>query len=440
MNEDEDHQIERALAGPNTFGCKVPDVLERKLDQIAKDLADIKQAATKTSGAFSFTTPTTNASKTPSYALAASKHAPRPSTTAAPTPQVFRPTLHRKTPLPPPPAIKSDNTVTLTQCDTDGKELSTLNYPTLISLINSKLTKANVKEKPTDPKPIQVRPVHRHPSNDVVIYTTMAQQAESIRKQGEKWIPLLSTRMKLNLPVHTVVVHGIPASFQPADPQHLEMLTAMNTETMVPAPVFVKWISLNAIQCGASHSSICIGFANAEQARKAVEMKIFYGRYNKQTEHGRKTKPKCMNCLAEGHTLSHCKAEIMCPYCASQHPAEQCELRGKTTSNFTACARALKTADKTVDLKLLFSTTPVQLHHSPLDPKCPTRLAIKKNESLKAAAATTEPTTASTPQVRQPRTAAVHAEGPQTAAPASATPPAATRAAGGNDAQMTIAQ
>lgn len=42
LNEDEEHQIKCALAGPNTFGCKVPDVLERKLDQIAKDLADIK--------------------------------------------------------------------------------------------------------------------------------------------------------------------------------------------------------------------------------------------------------------------------------------------------------------------------------------------------------------------------------------------------------------
>lgn len=213
----------------------------------------------------------------------------------------------------------------------------------------------------------------------------------------------------------------------------------MKTETMAPAPVFVKWISLNAIQCGASHSSIRIGFLNAEQARKAVEMKISYGRYNKQTEYGRKTKPKCMNCLAEGQTLSHCKAEIMCPYCAGKNPAKQCELCGKTTSNCTACARALKTADKSLDLKLLFSTTPVHLHHSPLDPKFPTRLASKKNKALRAATSATGPTAASAPQVGQPRAEVAHAEGLQ-AAPPTITPPAANQAAGDDESQMVIAQ
>lgn len=70
--------------------------------------------------------------------------------------------------------------------------MSTLNYPSLISLINTKNTEANVKEKPTDPKAIQIRSVHQHPLNDMVIYTTTAQQAKLIRKQGGKWIPLLS--------------------------------------------------------------------------------------------------------------------------------------------------------------------------------------------------------------------------------------------------------
>lgn len=29
LSEDDDHQLERALAGPNSFGCKVPDTIEK---------------------------------------------------------------------------------------------------------------------------------------------------------------------------------------------------------------------------------------------------------------------------------------------------------------------------------------------------------------------------------------------------------------------------
>lgn len=269
--------------------------------------------------------------------------------------------------------------------------LTSQNLPSLIALINKKLKEANVKEKPADKKHIQIRSVHRHPSNDLVLYTMTPRQAKVLRDQGEKWIHALSPKLKLHHQIHTVVVHGIPASFQPSDQQHLDMLMAMNPETLTPAPVFVKWISLNAIQRGVSHSSIRIGFADAKQAKKAVEQQVFYGRYNKKTEYGRKSKSKCMNCLQDRHTSNHCKTDLMCPYFSESHPADKCELRGLMTSNCMACARALKTTKNDVDLKTLFSTTPLHLRHSPLDPTCPTRLALKRAEAAKAAKATTVP-------------------------------------------------
>lgn len=159
----------------------------------------------------------------------------------------------------------------------------------------------------------------------------------------------------------------------------------MNIETMTPVPTFVKWISMNAIQRGVSHSSIRIGFADADQAKRAVEQKIFFGRYNKRTKYGRKVKPRCMNCLQDGHTSNHCKSDMMCPYCAGNHAAEKCELKGKTLSNCTACAREIKKKHQDMDLSVLFSTTPAHLHHSPLNPTCPTRLELKKQEAAKAA-------------------------------------------------------
>lgn len=371
---DDGHHIERALAGTNAFGCRVPEDISKKLDKLANDLAEMKHAVTMPTASFSFNT-ANSTRPTPSYALAASKHAPRQ--TMQPTPITFRPVHHKKPPPAAPQATRSTNTVTLAQSVKDGKELASINYPTLIGLINTKLGEAKVKVSPSDDKPIQIRSVHRHPSNDLVLYTTTPQQAEALRRQCKLWLPKVSTHLEVHNPIHSVVVHGIPATFLPSDPQNIDMLVAMNPETLDPAPAFIKWVSPNATHRGVSHSLIRIGFTDADQARKAVEQKIFFGRYNKKTEFDRKTKPRCMNCLQEGHTSTHCKETMMCPYCSDAHPADACELKGKTTSNCTACARLKKSTNSDLDLKLLFSTTPKDLSHSPLDPTCPTRVAEK---------------------------------------------------------------
>lgn len=253
-------------------------MVELRLEKIANDIAEIKKATSQATGPFDFSrqarTPTG-----PSYALAASKHAPRPTgtTNPNPAPSTFRPILTKKQPPPPPPAIKPVNTLTLAQVDKEGQELANLNYPPLISLINTKLAAANIKTTATDEKAIQVRSVHRHPSRDIVIYTTTPQQAEILRNRSEEWLHTVSPKLIIHSPVHSVVVHGIPATFIPTDPQHIEMLVAMNADTLNPAPVFIKWLSPNAIHRGVSHSSIRIGFADAKQAQKAVDQKIFYG-------------------------------------------------------------------------------------------------------------------------------------------------------------------
>lgn len=414
-DEDDDHHVARALAGANVFGCKLPDLIEKKLDKFTKDLAEIKHAVTMPTADFRFN-PTSTSLRTPTYALAASKHAPRQQAPQATTqaPVTFRPVHHKKPPPPPPTAVRTTNTVTLTQTVKNGLELTAINYPTLIGLINTKLKEANVKVTPTDEKPVQIRSVHRHPSNDLVLYTTTPQQADTLRLQSHLWLHNLSTKLEIHSPVHYIVVHGIPTVFKPTDPQHVEMLVAMNPDTLNPAPTFIKWVSPNAIHRGVTHFSIRMGFTDAEQARKAVEQKIFYGRYNKKTEFGRKTKPRCMNCLKDGHTSSHCKDKMMCPYCSEAHTADSCRLKGMMTSNCTACARHKKASEPSIDLKSLFSTTPKELSHSPLDPTCPTRVAEKVARATSGSAPAQVSATTSAPpggraqepgQVRPPITA-----------------------------------
>lgn len=391
QDEADGQTVERALAGSNPFGCKVPEGLEKKLDAITESISRIQQAMTSappTRQNFNFAQPK-QPSTTPSYALAASKHAPRAGAQRPPT--TFNPVIHPKKagskPTPPSSLTRSQNSLTIVQEKQGGKELTSLTYPALIVKINNQLVASGIKENPQDTKTIQIRSVHRHPSNDIVLYTTTAKQAETLRATSQRWLPQVTQHMTLRNPVYPVVVHGIPTSFNPECPDHMAMLIAMNPDTLSPPPLFVKWISQQAIKRGFSHSSIRLGLSSIDQAKGAVDAMIFFGRYNKKTEYGRATKARCMNCLHEGHTSNYCKEQLMCPLCAEEHQADQCSLKGLLTTSCTACARYLKSKDPTVDLKLLFSKSPVGLRHSPLDPTCPTRIAKAVDLERQATAA-----------------------------------------------------
>lgn len=76
---------------------------------------------------------------------------------------------------------------------------------------------------------------------------------------------------------------------------------------------------------------------------------------------------------------------MLCPYCADSHHANTCPKKTTSTSNCTACARRMKATDPKLDLPLLFSTTPVLLRNSPLDPTCPAKIALAVEKAKQAA-------------------------------------------------------
>lgn len=197
--------------------------------------------------AFSFQTPQNQASTTPSYALAASKHAPANTTSRKTT--TFRPVFAE----PPPPPTRGQNAVTLAQDTKGGSALASYDLTTIIISLNNILTTAKIRESPTDTKPIHVRSAHLHRSNDIVVYTTTANQADRLRDQSEAWLPSFSPDLESKRPVYPMVVHGIPTTFNPTSPDHLRMLEAMNPDTFKTPPLFVKWISQQAVQRGESH-------------------------------------------------------------------------------------------------------------------------------------------------------------------------------------------
>lgn len=155
-NDVEDHRATRDLAGTNAFGCKIPEAVEARLDNIDKSLTELAKALKAPSSTFNFRPPTSKQATAPSYALAASRHAPRPAPAPPAQTSGFKPTSVRKPPTTPPPAIRSTNTITLVQSNKEGKVFASKNYPTLINLVNSKIGEALIKEQPTDDKTIRI--------------------------------------------------------------------------------------------------------------------------------------------------------------------------------------------------------------------------------------------------------------------------------------------
>lgn len=192
-DDGETQRVERTLAGSNAFGCKFPDTLEKKLDEITQSITLIQQAMTITpprAQDFNFAQQRQTAT-TPSYALAASKHAPR--TEANRPPVTFKPGSHPKKQPPKPPQPpnlpRSQNSLTIVREKPGGTELSSLSYPALIMKLNNQLSSSGIKENPQDLKAIQVRSVHHHPSNDIILYTTTAKQADVLRTTSQRWLP-----------------------------------------------------------------------------------------------------------------------------------------------------------------------------------------------------------------------------------------------------------
>lgn len=212
--------------------------------------------------------------------------------------------------------------------------------------------------------------MHRHPSNNLVLYTTTNIQADTLRICSKDWIPLLSYKLQLHNPVHVVVIHASQCPSALLTPNTWPCLQKW-TQILNPAPCFVKWTSSNAVQLGESHSLIRIGFVNSDQEKTTVKQKQFYRIFNKKIEFSQKIKPHFMNCPQEDHITRYFKAKFMCLYCAKEHTTDKCVMHGKIMTNCTACLRHLKKSASTIDIKALFSETPRHLRHSPIDPTYP---------------------------------------------------------------------
>lgn len=340
------------------------DALSSKVDQLADQVAKLVSAISPDQRQAPRQTQAAN-----SYALAASRHAPK-------GPQ--GPTTNQtsaKTQPRPNTRVRMEASLTLTQQDPKHISGAGKSITELIKSLNMVLKDNNIKLSPSDTSHMAVRNIHRHPSHDLVIYVESQKQAQALRDQVDSWLPKVSPYLALKQEVHSVIVHGIPTTFNPTRQEDVDLLKTCNGELLDNA-LFVRWLKRDTADDAAKrHSSLLIGFKTLAEAALAARTKVWHGRGRHRTEISGPPPTRCFNCLGVGHTAAACKTAPMCPYCSGNHHLHNCPSKGGTALKCIICAREKLKADPTTNLTRLFKDNHADFLHHPFSPLCPVRIA-----------------------------------------------------------------
>lgn len=250
--------------------------------------------------------------------------------------------------------------------------------PRLLIALNSHLGEKNVKINESSKSPIEVKSIQRHTFNDLILHLESPKHADALRSKAKEWLPTFSEKLEMKPETHTILVHGIPTTFNPKNPEHLGDLIASNGDHLANLSG-ISWMNIRAVEEeNKKYSSIIILLPDREAAQRCVKDQIWYRFNKKRTELGRRPPPRCFNCLQSGHTAAACSQPALCPYCGDAHHAHHahtCGNRGLTPPKFTSCAREKERIDPHANLKGIFASNPTDLLHSPFDPSCAIRQA-----------------------------------------------------------------
>lgn len=303
-----------------------------------------------------------------SYALAASKHAPEPAT------QTYGTRPARRAQPKPVVGPRPDHSITLNQRDPANIAGSDKSIPELIRYLNAQLKVCKVKLTPSDPTDIEFRNIHRHPSGDLVIYLDTAKQAQAPRSQAAAWLPKISANLSIKQEIHSIIVHGVPTTFNPTRQEDVDLLKTCNG-TLLEGALSFRWLKKDTPEDPSKrHSSLLIGFGSLAQASLAARTKVWQGRGRHRTKLSGPPPTRCYNCRTTGHTAAACLQPPMCPTCAGPHQAHNCPSKGNSPLKCTACARRMLKLDPHVNLTCLFKDDHPGFLHHPFTATCSTRI------------------------------------------------------------------
>lgn len=207
-------------------------------------------------------------------------------------------------------------------------------------------------------------------SNDITLYLESQGRADPRRKQVSVWLPTFSGQLTIKPDTHAVLVHSIPTTFNPENPEHLEDLIASNGDCLSSITA-IRWMNPKVIEEEQErYSSIIILLSDSEAALRCIKDQVWYRFNKKRTKLGKRPPTLCYNCLKGGHAAASCPTPPLRLYCGDSHHAHTGRNKRKTPPKCTLRAMKNMKHDVQVKIKGIFAANPIDMLHSPFDPKC----------------------------------------------------------------------
>ncbi|KAJ7219836.1 hypothetical protein C8J57DRAFT_959528, partial [Mycena rebaudengoi] len=169
---------------------------------------------------------------------------------------------------------------------------------------------------------ITARSARRLKSGDITLQLRSSDDVDLARENAKEWLPRLAPGAWTHSPKFSVVVNGIPATFDPTSESAIRTLEDDNPDILLPYSIErARWLRLPKSDAG----SIIIDLKDSRSANQAIDTGLS-SNYVFYTTH--KLTPKltqCYKCQGYGHIAKFCKEPMVkCALCAGTHETKSC--------------------------------------------------------------------------------------------------------------------
>lgn len=192
------------------------------------------------------------------------------------------------------------------------------------------------------PNPPVVRAIRKiHQNGEIVLQFNNPDHARKAQEQSSEWPPLLNPNLKLKVKLYTVMVHGIPTSFDVSRADEFSKLKQEN-QGLLDSLQSIRWVNTHSLLISKPFSSIFISLSDPEDANAAIFNKVNFEGELKPTERSKKHAgaSQCFKCQAYGHHQNNCPSEPCCAHCAYLHKTKDCPRGAKATQRCINCTKA----------------------------------------------------------------------------------------------------
>ncbi|KAK6988556.1 hypothetical protein R3P38DRAFT_2473449, partial [Favolaschia claudopus] len=168
------------------------------------------------------------------------------------------------------------------------------------------------------------RGARRLKSGDLAIILRSQEDVELIRNNSAEWLPRFAPGAWTSIPKYSVVINGVPATFDTTSELDIRRLEDNNPDVLLPYSISrVRWLR----KPKSDFASLVADIRDSQSANQAIDNGLSSD-YSLLSVHKLTDKIiQCYKCQKYGHMAKFCKEPDRCALCAGEHPTNFCELK-----------------------------------------------------------------------------------------------------------------